>query len=357
MRSVVSWGPMTLLRLALPSLLLVLAGCPGGGSMLDDTADTGPTDATGGEDATTAADSSGAGSDGSSDGADSTGAPPADDAALAFLNAVPGLWVAPVTSMTSAGDFPIMAMDIRPADDRTLFSRVDLDGENNLRFLFTIEDHDGTPTLVFRNGGYFLGLLRDTRTTLVEHDAAAQTWRFCTTAGGCEFVDALFTLETPERLVLTTMVLGRAHMHWEGVLREDRPLDGEFPYDPTPGGDTDPFPPMPSLRATLTWNMPTTEPVDAWLVLSTTDCNLTPGSCQPSRFFRATAETGATSVELLLDQVHAGEYQANAFLDNNGNVQGTLFPDTGDRVSVPNQDVAIAPAGETEVTIPLVFEL
>lgn len=342
------------LRLTLPSLL-VLAACPG----LDDPmADAGGTTETSGDaDGTTAADTLTSGPDSSSDGADSTGEPPGDDAALAFLNAIPGLWVAPVTSMTSVGDFPIMAMDIRPADDRTLFSRVDLDGANNLRFAFAIEDHGGAPTLVFRNGGYFLGLLRDTRTTLFEHDPVAQTWRFCAVMGGCDYVDATFTLETPERLVLITDVLGRPHMHWEGVLREERALDGEFPYDATPGAADDPFPPMPSLRVTLTWTTPTAEAVDAWVVLSTTDCNLVPGSCQPSRFFRASAAAGATSAELLIDQIHAGDYQANAFLDNNGNLAGTLFPDAGDLVSIPNQDVAVAPAGESMVAIPLLVEL
>jgi hypothetical protein len=351
---------MTACRLALAPALLLLplaAACPGAGDPMADGSDgsgDGP-----GDTGTTADPSTGPDPDGgsSSDGADSTGEPPGQDAALAFMNAVPGLWIAPVTSMTSVGDFPIMAMDIRPADDRTLFSRVDLDGANNLRFAFAIEEHDGAPVLVFRNGGYFLGILRDTRTTLVEHDAAAQTWRFCAVMGGCGYVDALFALEAPDRLVLTATVLGRPHMHWEGVRREERPLDGQFPYDPSPGAADDPFPAMPSLRVTLSWATPTVEPVDAWVVLTTTDCSLVPGSCQPSRFFRAAVPAGADSAELLLDQVHAGDYQANAFLDNNGNLAGTLFPDTGDLVSIPNQDVEVAPAGESTAAIALVVEL
>jgi hypothetical protein len=347
------------LRLAPVSLfLLPLAACPAADDTTIDPTESGATTAD--PDDTTAATSTGpVADDGSStsDGSDSTGAPPTDDAALAFMNAVPGLWIAPVTSMTSVGDFPIMAMDIRPADDRTLFSRVDLDGANNLRFAFAIEEHDDAPVLVFRNGGYFLGILRDTRTTLVEHDPDAQTWRFCAVAGGCAYVEAVFTLETPERLVLTASVLGRPHMHWEGMLREERALDGQFPYDPAPGAADDPFPPMPSLRVTLSWTTPTTEAVDAWVVLTTTDCSLVPGSCQPSRFYRAVVEAGATSAELVLDQLHAGDYQANAFLDNNGNLGGTLFPDNGDLVSIPNHDVEVAPAGESTAAIALVVEL
>jgi hypothetical protein len=348
------------LRPALPVLLLPLAACPAADdATIEPTASTSASTSAGSDDGTTGDPSTGpvVDADTGSDGADSTGEPPIDDAALAFLNALPGLWIAPVTSMTSVGDFPIMAMDVRPADDRTLLSRVDLDAANNLRFAFAIEEHDGTPVLVFRNGGYFLGILRDTRTRLVEHDPEARTWRFCAVAGGCAYVDALFTLEAPERLVLTATVLGRPHMHWEGVRREERPLDGEFPYDPTPGAADDPFPAMPTLRVALSWVTPTSEPVDAWVVLSTTDCTLAPGSCQPSRFIRTTVEVGSTGVELVLDQIHAGAYQANAFLDNNGNLAGTLFPDSGDLVSIPNHDVEVAPAGESTADIALVVEL
>ena len=353
---------MTSARLLAPALLLLLplAACPTADDAMIEPTGSGSTSA--GPDDTTTSASTGPVADESSttttaDPDDSTGEPPGDDAAIAFLNALPGLWIAPVTSMTSVGDFPIMAMDIRAADDRTLFSRVDLDGGNNLRFAFAIEEHDGEPVLVFRNGGYFLGILRDTRTTLVEHDPEARTWRFCAVGGGCAYVDALFTLESPERLVLTANVLGRPHMHWEGELREERPLDGQFPYDPAPGAADDPFPAMPSLRVTLTWTTPTTEGVAGWVVLTRTDCSLVRGSCQPSRFFRAVVEAGATSAELLLDQIHAGDYQANAFLDNNGNLAGTLFPDSGDLVSIPNQDVEVAPAGESTAAIALLVEL
>lgn len=350
----------TRLRLAFVPLLLPLLACPtADDAMLEPTESTSASTSAGPGDTTAGDPATGPVADGSSssDGADSTGQPPTDDAALALLNALPGLWIAPVTSMTSVGDFPIMAMDIRAADDRTLFSRVDLDGDNNLRFAFAIEEHDGAPVLVFRNGGYFLGILRDTRTTLVEHDPEAQEWRFCAVGAGCDYVDATFTLETPERLVLTTNVLGNPHMHWEGVKREERALDGQFPYDPTPGASDDPFPVMPSLRVTLTWTTPTAQAADAWVVLSTTDCSLVPGTCQPSRFIRTVVEAGATSAELLIDQAHAGDYQANAFLDNNGNLSGTLFPDSGDLVSLPNHDVEIAPAGESTTAIALVVEL
>ena len=52
-------------------------------------------------------------------------------------------------------------------------------------------------------------------------------WRFCAVTGGCDYVDARFFRADPDVLTLTTDVMGQPHMHWEGVLREDRPLDGE----------------------------------------------------------------------------------------------------------------------------------
>lgn len=340
-------------------LTLVLAGCPGSEDPMGDT--TAPSTTTLDDDSGT----SGSGeATGTADGADSTGGdaestgqPPSEDAAVEFLRRLPGLWVAPVTSMTSVGDFPIMAMDIRPVDDRTLFSRVDLDADNNLRFAFVIEQHDGAPTLVFRNGGYFLGFLRDTRTTLVEHDPQAQTWRFCAVTAGCDYVDARFSLASDDVLTLSTDVMGRPHMHWEGVLREERPLDGDFPYDPSPGQADDPFPPMPSLRVTLSWTDPVAASVDAWIILSTTECALLPGSCYPSRFARVTAPAGATEVELVLEQIHAGDYFATAMLDNNGNLAGTLFPDAGDLVSLPNQAVEVADRGESTASLSLLVSL
>lgn len=341
---------------SVPALLaLVLAACPA------PDADDPPGDASSGgasdsDDAASATDTTAPGTDtGSSDGADSTGEPPGDDA-FGLLERLPGLWIAPVTSTTSVGDFPIMAMDMRPVDDRTVFSRVDLDAGNNLRFAFTIEEVDGEPTLVFRNGGYFLGILRDTRSALVEHDPEAETWRFCAIAGGCGYVEALVDLDE-DVLDMTAWVMGRPHMHWQGMLAEERPLDGPFPYDETPGSTDDPFPAMPTLRATLSWADPLPEPTEAWLILTTTDCGLVPGSCSPSRFYRGMAGMGDTSIELVLDQIHAGDYQANAVLDRNGNLGGSLFPDTGDLVSIPNQDVTVADMGESMVSISLLVEL
>jgi len=271
--------------------------------------------------------------DGSSGGESSGGeAEPADPAE--FFTALAGLWVAPVTSWTSAGSFPTMNMDVRAASEGVLFSRVDLDADNSLRFAFAIEDHGGEPQLTYRNGGYFLGFLRDTRTVL--HDRDGDVWRFCALSGGCDYVDARFDFSGEDAMRLDVDVMGSRHIEWSAVKRETRALGGAFPTPPTLPGDAD-FPPMPTLEVQATWNEPLTEPADVWVILSTTACGINPvANCVPSRFMKAQAETGATSVVLTIEQIHAGGYSANAVLDRNRNIAaGILLPDTGDAISWP----------------------
>lgn len=273
--------------------------------------------------------------DGSSSGADTSGGEvlPADPAE--FFTALSGLWVAPVTSWTSAGSFPTMNMDVRAASDGVLFSRVDFDPDNALRFAFAIEDHDGVPQLTYRNGGYFLGLLRDTRTVL--ESVEGDVWRFCALGGaGCGYVDARFDFSTPDTMRLDVDVMGTPHIEWNAVRREARALEGSFPHPPTQPGDAD-FPPMPQLDIQATWNEPLAEAADVWVVLSTTPCGINPvANCAPSRYMRAEAEAGSTSVVLTLEQIHAGSYSANAVLDRNRNIAaGILLPDTGDAISWP----------------------
>jgi hypothetical protein len=295
--------------------------------------------------------------DASSEDGGETGDPDgAEDAANELLRRLAGLWVAPVTSWTSAGSFPTMNMDMRPADDRVLFSRVDLDADNALRFAFSRETHDGESVLVFRNGGLFAGLARDTRTRLVDHDPAAQTWRFCAIAGGCMYVDAVFDFDGDDAYTLEVKVLGMDHMRWTPTRREDRDTSA-WPPDLEPNASDAPFPEMPSARIELTWTEPLTEPTEAWVILTTTDCGFAPGSCTPSRFMRALAPAGATQAELVLDQIHAGTYKVNAILDRNGNLGSTLFPDSGDSVSFPNQTLEVTPQGETTATFAITVDL
>jgi hypothetical protein len=299
----------------------------------------------------------GSDSDSDADSSDSTTGDEPLDPEHAFLQRLPGLWTAPVTSSTSAGSFGIMSMDIRSVDGRVLFSRVDLDSDNSLRFAFAREAHDGNDVLVFRNGGEFKGLLRDTRTALHEVDAEAGTFRFCAIAGGCGYVDALFTFTDDDRLDLDVDVLGMMHIHWGAQRTETRELPEPFPSDDTPLPGDAPFLEMPQLRTTVQWSTPLSEPTDVWIILSTTACGFAPGSCTPSRFLKTRAEAGTTSAELTLEQLHPGTYRLNAMLDRNGNLAGTLFPDTGDGIAVPNAEIEVAPEGESEATATIVLDL
>jgi hypothetical protein len=283
---------------------------------------------------------------------------PDDAAAMAFLARIPGLWVGPVDSNTSVGDFPTMNMDMRAADGHVLFSRIDLDPDNSLRFAFTFEEHSGQRHLVFRNGGEFLGLLRDTRTVLTSADPDAGQWTFCALDGGCSYVEATFSFQAEDELVLDVAVMGMMHFTWPTTRREIRSVPDPFPADDASGSTEDPFPPMPTLRTTLRWTDPLAQETSAWLIVGTQPCVSDPANCVPSRFMRATAPAGATEVEVVLEQIHPGSYVTNAILDRNGNLGGaTLLPDTGDLLAIPDQEVIVSPSGETTTTIMLSVEL
>ena len=226
-------------RLRLAPCLVLLSACAGDDAA-DDAADTAA-------DTMVAPDSSGAPETGvdtgpgtnadtsagtsAGDDAPTTGADP--DLAMAadeFLARWPGLWSGPVDSMTSAGDFPLMNMDVQPADEHTLFSRVDLDANNALRLAFVIEDHDG-PALVLRNGGLFLGIQRDDRTALVDADLDAEVWRFCSIAQGCDYIEATMDFDGPDSVLMHVDVRGRFHFDWPATRVEMREIDGPFPAD------------------------------------------------------------------------------------------------------------------------------
>ena len=343
-------------RLAAAALLALLPACiittesddddaTDGSSDTEDTEDTEDPDSSGSS--TGPADTAGASSGGGDEtsGGDSTGST-SEPGSEAFFESIAGLWVAPVTSWTSAGNFPTMNMDVRAASDGVLFSRVDLDEDNSLRFAFALEDHGGEARLTFRNGGEFLGILRDTRTVL--HESDGTVWRFCALSGGCEYVDARFDFSGEDSLQLDVDVLGMRHIEWSAVRREARPLGGAFPTPPVQPSDA-PFPPMPTLEVHASWDVPLEEAADVWLVLSDTACGLNPlVNCVPSRFMKAEAAAGATSVELVVEQIHAGQYSANAVLDRNRNMAaGILLPDTGDGVSFPLDAPTTVPTSGT----------
>jgi hypothetical protein len=342
------------------SSLLLLVACSGGGSSsvssdssLPATTSTTGEASAGGTTTTTTATSTGT----------STGAPTTTAAAstsgeeevagLELLPRLAGLWTGSAM-MTPLGTIPLMNMDVRAASGQVLFSRADFDASNSLRFAFGVEEHGSGPALVYRNGGYFLGLLRDSRARLVEH--TGESWRFCSVDRGCEYIDARFTLAAEDRLILDVKVKENQHLYWDATRVETRPLPEPFPAEPTPLAKDAPFPPMPSLRVDVSWAEPLAQDGAVWALVTTTPCDLQL-QCKHSRSLRTAVPAGATSASLVIEQIHAGSYQLTAVLDRNGNIAETLLPDAGDGLSLPNQAVAVAPSGETTAKATIVIDL
>lgn len=286
-----------------------------------------------------------------------SGEAPGEDAALAstpaaaanlLLPRLLGLWSGPGKN-TPLGELPIMNMDLRPADPYTLFGRSDLDADNNLRFAFALEGSAGGDRLVFRNGGYFLGILRDTRAELVESSAAsaAPRFRFCAVSRGCGYLDATWSFPAADRLELAVRVRSQPHLTWSARRLEEREVTGRFPADEVAhGGENSPFPALPSLRLTVDWNDPLTAAADVWVVLSRDGCGLS--GCNVSRSLMASAAIGAQQVELDLQQLHAGDYKVMALLDRDRSFRSTLSPSRGDGVTLPlNTAIRVGATGET----------
>ena len=271
---------------------------------------------------------------------------------LALLERLAGLWSGPATQ-TPLGNFAMMNVDFRAATDQFMFGRVDLDEDNALRFGFSLETH-GTDVLTYRNGGYFLGLLRDDRTKLVEHDETAMTWRFCHVDRGCDYIDAVYDFEADDRLIFDVMVMGQQHVYWDARRLETRELSPGF-IDGLETQALGPFPAMPNLRATVTWSQPLASSAPVWVVLSASGCSV--AGCNISRHIRTIANAGATSAEIFLEQVHAGDYKILAVVDRNANLDQIQRPDSGDGVSFPDTNISIASSGDTNTSVSIVFDL
>lgn len=275
-----------------------------------------------------------------------------------------GLWTGPGKN-TPLGEFPIMNMDLRPADPYTLFGRSDLDADNNLRFAFAMERSASGDRLVFRNGGYFQGILRDTRAELVDAVSGlpsptprlsdAGGYRFCAIARGCGYLDATWSFPASDRLELAVRVRGQPHLAWSARRLEDRPVGSRFPADDAAHSDENsPFPAMPSLRLRVDWSDPLMVPADVWVVLSRDGCGLS--GCNVSRSLMTAATTGTQSAELVIEQLHAGDYQVMALLDRDRSFRSTLSPSRGDGVTLPLNTIVQLPAtGETQRTLRIGF--
>lgn len=332
---------------------LWLGGCEGGAGDGGDAAaaDRGAAGGdTGGDAGADAAADAGAVDEGAVDPVD-LGADGGLGGEQAIFARLPGLWSGPAVD-TPLGAFPVMNMDVRAADGRTLFSRFDLDVDDGLRFAFAMETVAGAPALVFRNGGYFLGLLRDTRTVLVEH--AGDRWVFCQRERGCEYLRAEWRFEGADEVALIVDVRGQRHLDWRARRREARALPDDFA--PVAGPYDGPFPTMPSLRVEVTWAAALAEAAPVWLLVSTTACGLSV-ACTPVRIMQAEAPAGARSVALAIEQIHPGPYVLNAVLDRDGDFAQMLFPTSGDGLAGLDRMIEVSEAGESAFTLPVVFDL
>lgn len=163
-------------------------------------------------------------------------------------------------------------------------------------------------------------------------------------------------------LNLDVKVRDKQLLLWSAERKERRDLPAPFPQDEAPLPGDAPFPEMPRLRFDIGWDGALASEADVWVILTQSSCNFTtPGDlgCTVSRSLLKAAPAGSTSTQLLFEQIHPGTYKATAILDRNRNLKTRLLPDSGDRVSLPNQPVTVVPTGEssasarTTMTIPL----
>ncbi|MDP1827051.1 MAG: hypothetical protein Q8L48_27505 [Archangium sp.] len=325
------------MRLLIPAVLLLCA-CPPPPAGADGGVDGGLVEADAGVDAGTGD----AGSD-------------AGVAGVALMTRLAGLWVGPAR-MTPLGDFPIMYMDFRPVGPGFLFAQADLDVADNLRFGISIETYGGADVLAYRNGGLFQGVLRDSRTKLVESDDAAGRYRFCSVPQGCAYIDATFTFSGAADLVFDSKVRGTQHVLWTAQRRESRPVPAPFPATPGSMGDgTAPWPAMASVQTTVRWVSPLTQAGTVWVLLTTTPC--APAfTCVASRSLRVEAAAGATSATLTLLAVHAGDYRLTAVVDRTRTFGTRLAPASGDSLAV-DQAVTVPASGQVNPDVLAAYTL
>jgi hypothetical protein len=248
--------------------------------------------------------------------------------------------------MTPLGNFPLMNFDLRPTDGQFIFGQTELDSTDTLRFGFSIETYGGHDVLAFRNGGYFQGVLRDTRMQLMETDGG--TYRFCDVAQGCGYIDARFTVSS-STLSLDTKVMGAEHVLWNATLKEPRMVPAGFPTDLSSRGDGgEPWPTLASVQVNASFGTTTAAPADVWLVLTTTPCT-PPSTCNSSRSLMASVDGGVSSTTLALPNVHSGDYKATVVLDLDRNFAATGFASSGDRIAI-DQPLTVGTSGTATIS-------
>ncbi len=287
---------------------------------------------------------------------------------------LPGLWEGQA-AQTPLGSFPEVIMDFRAADSHWLFGRTDLDSQNSLRFGFAVESVNGTPALVYRNGGYFNGLERDTDTVLVDADEDAGTYHFCAetsgcffsvdggclpVTGGCGFVDAVFSFSAADQMVFNAHVNGQEHEIWTVTRKQTEAVASPSLANAAPLPTDAGWPDLPQLSVTVSWSSALAQATDVWVILSSTPCASLSSpafTCTPSRAIYGSAAAGATSIALEFDQILPGTYNAVALVDIAGNFQSTLSPAPGDGVSDPSATVTVPTTGAGTGSLAIVYYL
>jgi hypothetical protein len=160
-----------------------------------------------------------------------------------FLRRIAGTWTG-INSNTPIGfDFPL-TVSFAPSSDSFMFGKFEIDPENNVLWGFNVENYGNGDVLAYRNGGYLLGLRRDSRTALVEYDTEGGYYRFCAVkesgfpVDGCNYIDARYTFSAPDRMLFEVFTRGTdPHVHWEAARVEAPALDERFPASLASQGD------------------------------------------------------------------------------------------------------------------------
>jgi hypothetical protein len=159
------------------------------------------------------------------------------------MQRIAGKWTG-INSNTPIGiDFPL-TVNFEPSSDSFMFGKFELDTQNNVLWGFNIENYGRTDVLAYRNGGYLLGLARDSRTQLVEYDTARGYYRFCAAkehgypVDGCNYIDARYTFTAPDKMLFeVTTQGGKPHVHWDAARVETHTLPAVFPASTASQGD------------------------------------------------------------------------------------------------------------------------
>jgi hypothetical protein len=157
-------------------------------------------------------------------------------AGIEFFHRIVGKWTGNNNaSRPTPITFP-MTVDMVAVGESLIFGEYEVDAQNNVLWGFNIETYDGEDVLSYRNGGYLLGLLRDTRAKLVEHDEARGYYRFCAVkehggpVDGCNYVDARYTFVSDDEMIFeVTTRSGQPHVRWEARRVEKHELPTPFP--------------------------------------------------------------------------------------------------------------------------------